>query len=341
MKRTFCTCFDHNYMVYGLTLFRSLAATGMEFELFVFCLSDEAFEMLQGIDPRLRLIRLAELENADQELCACRNDRSHAEYIFTMSPCLPLFLFQKFPELDMVTYLDSDLYFFESPELLFQELGEKSLYIVEHHFAPGFENDILNGRFNVAFQIYRRTTAGIGCLERWRTQCLQWCFDRCEEGKFADQKYLDEWPDVWGDEVVVSSHPGADLAPWNMGNYDIALKNGKVTVDGKKLIFVHYQSFKLLNRHSALWVSWSRNKKIRKSWKFLPAYYLKQLRMTMETYPELFRNWKALFSFRGTAPGKREQKILNFVPGRFLKQLLHLLYVLWQWRHSFFFSSGK
>ena len=67
MKRSFCTCFDHNYMVYGLTLFRSLAAAGVDFELFVFCLSDKAFELLQGLDPRLRLIRLAELEDTDPE----------------------------------------------------------------------------------------------------------------------------------------------------------------------------------------------------------------------------------------------------------------------------------
>ena len=328
-------------MVYGLTMFRSLAECGMEFELYVLCLSDNAFDMLEGIDPRLIPVKLGELEQYDPELKSCKNTRSRTEYIFTMSPCLPLFLFHKFPQLKMLTYLDSDLCFFDSPECLFKELGERSLYIIEHRFAPGFEKDILNGRFNMAFQIYRNNEVGIACLKKWRNECLEWCYDRCEDGKFADQKYLDSWPELWGEEVVVSAHPGANLAPWNIGNFAVKTEKSKVTVNGCPLIFVHYQSFKLVSRTCAVWVSWSRNKKIRKTWHILPKLYLRELQKTMQTYPELFGDWKPLFSFRGTAPGVRESKVLAWIPGAFFKQIVHIVYSIWHWRHGIYFIPEK
>ena len=339
MKRSFCTCFDHNYMVYGLTMFRSLAESGIEFELYVLCLSDKAFEMLESLqDSRLIPLDLKELEAFDPVLKGCEKTRSKAEYIFTISPCLPLWLFHKFPQLELLTYLDADLHFTSTPEPLFQELGEKSLYVTEHRFAPGFENDILNGRFNVAFQIYRNNSACISCLQAWRKECIEWCFDRCEDGKFADQKYLDRWPERCGEELVISSHPGANLAPWNIANYEIRTQNGITTVSGRELIFTHYQSFKLISKNAALWVSWNRNKKIRREWNVLPRRYLAELQKTMKLYPAIFKDWQALFSFRGTAPGKREEKILGFIPGKFLRQLVHILYVLWSWRRGFFIN---
>ena len=97
MKRFFCTYFDHNYLPYGMTLFSSLCDSGIDFELFVLCLSSECYERLTGVDPRLTPIELEALESWDSELKATQSNRSRTEYIFTISPCLPLFLFEKFP----------------------------------------------------------------------------------------------------------------------------------------------------------------------------------------------------------------------------------------------------
>src|SRR5205814_3398175 len=72
------------------------------------------------------------------------------------------------------------------------------------------------------------------------------CYDRLEDGKYGDQKYLDDWPRARG--VHVLEHPGAGLAPWNWMRYRIAFDGHTGTVDGHPLVFFHFQGFKILNR---------------------------------------------------------------------------------------------
>ena len=187
MKRSFCTCFDHNYLIYGLTLFESLKTYMQDFELYVLCLSAEVYQKLHGLAPEIIPIPLQALEDFVPELMSCKNDRSRTEYIFTLSPLLPLYLFSKYPNLKQLAYLDSDLYFFASPESLFEKMADRSLFITSHRFSIMAEKrEALYGKYNVAFQIYRNDAVGIACLTQWKKQCLEWCYDHAENGKFAE-----------------------------------------------------------------------------------------------------------------------------------------------------------
>ena len=299
MKRWFCSCFDHNYMIYGLTMFRSLAETGIDFQLFVLCLSDEAFDKLSNFDERLTPIRLQELEEYDPELKACEQSRSRVEYIFTISPCLPLFLFDKFSHIDLLTYLDADLYFFHSPECLYEELGNKSLYIIEHRFAENASEQIeAAGRFNVAFQIYRNNPVAKKCLENWRTECLAWCYDISEDGKFADQKYLDLWPDRCAGEVVISQNIGADVAPWNIDNYRCEFQEGCLLTDNRPAVFFHYQGFRMISNCFGMWLPYLVNKKSYHIFRKLGRAYLRELKETAWKYKNIFANWTPVLPLR-------------------------------------------
>ncbi len=48
--------------------------------------------------------------------------------------------------------------------------------------------------------------------------------------------------------VHVIKHKGANVAPWNVGNYKIVLRNKQVFVDDKPLVFYHFASLKLIDR---------------------------------------------------------------------------------------------
>ena len=132
----FCTYFDSNYLVKGLALYRSLVRHAEPFHLWILCFDDLTYSMLQtlalpGVDP----ISLAEFEEGDEELLQSKSNRSRVEYYFTCTPSLPLYILRKHPKVHLITYLDSDLFLFSDLESIYEELGDKSILIVEHRLA--------------------------------------------------------------------------------------------------------------------------------------------------------------------------------------------------------------
>src|SRR5437879_2536296 len=109
-----CTYFDHAYLVYGLALYRSLVrCAGQSFTLHVLCLDDFVFEFLRKVClPGVRLIRLSDLERVYPALVIARGNRSRIEYYFTLTPVLPCHLLEENPEIELLAYVDSDLYFY-------------------------------------------------------------------------------------------------------------------------------------------------------------------------------------------------------------------------------------
>ena len=99
MKYHFFSCFDRNYAVTGLTLYRSLKALQLDFEFYVCALDRECYDIIACLaerGERLIPVDLAEVERFDPEFAGCRAGRSRAEYIFTLSPVLPGYLFHAF-----------------------------------------------------------------------------------------------------------------------------------------------------------------------------------------------------------------------------------------------------
>lgn len=244
----FCTYFDSNYLLRGLTMYRSLQATGCVFDLHVLTLDERAQAALIALNlPNLHPIPLAELEAWEPALLQAKANRGRIEYYFTLSPILPLYLLARCADIDLITYLDADLYFYRSPEAIFKELGDNSILITEHRFPGYLREKEKFGRYNVQYQSFRRDPEGLACLERWKAQCLEWCHDRLEDGKFADQKYLEEWPGRY-EKLVVLKNKGAGLAPWNWATSPLCLNNGKIEVEGEPLVFYHFHGIKIFHR---------------------------------------------------------------------------------------------
>lgn len=241
---SFCTYFDRDYLPRGLALYRSLKQQCPAFRLWVLCLDEECHQTLKRLDlPELSPIALEEIETAEPRLLEAKRNRSRVEYYFTCTPALPLFVLQQHPDLEMITYLDSDLFFFADPAPLFEEMNAHSIAIIAHRFAPHLRHKERNGIYNVGWLSFRRDARGLACLKWWCEKCLEWCYDRPEPTRYADQKYLDDWPTRFPG-VVVLGHKGANLAPWNVSNYRIDADERGVRVDGQPLIFFHFQGLK-------------------------------------------------------------------------------------------------
>lgn len=245
MSHTYCTYFDIRYLDKGLCLYNSLRSQLGDVELWVLCLDSEVLEKLQRLNlPGIRILRLDELERADPALKACRGNRRLVEYYFTSTPCLVNYLLQRVPKSGWVTYLDADLFFFGSPAPILEEMAAGDVAIIPHRFSEKQKHLEIYGKYNVGWVSFRNSPAGIRCVKWWRKRCLEWCKDVPEKGKFADQKYLDQFHKITRSELVIIRNPGANFAPWNLPNHTITKERNRVELDGHALIFFHFHDCK-------------------------------------------------------------------------------------------------
>ena len=258
--RYYCTYFDRHYLTRGLALLDSLRQhETSRFTLIVVCMDELTRTILTQLAiPELHLIPLHEIEHRDEALLSTKRSRSLVEYYWTMTPTIILRILERDRAIDLLTYLDADLFFFSSPQPIFDELGQNSILIHEHrfskrqaHLAPH------NGRFNVGLLSFRRDSRGLHVLRWWRERCLEWCFTRYEEGKMGDQLYLEDWPTRFAG-VTILQHAGGGVGPWNHDQYQITRSSeGQVLVDRTEIVFYHFHSFKLASPELALPVAYA------------------------------------------------------------------------------------
>ena len=131
-------------------------------------------------------------------------------------------------------------------------MAEGSVAIIGHRFSSNLKNLEKAGIYNVGWLSFRRDVNSLSCLQWWRERCIEWCYDRLENGRFADQKYLDDWPTRFRN-VVVLEHKGANIALWNLGNYHLECQNDNTVVIGNQpLLFFHFHGLK---RNTSWWYS--------------------------------------------------------------------------------------
>jgi hypothetical protein len=244
-RRYFCTYFDSRYLSRGLALYRSLLRHVGDFELWILCFDQLAYDALVALQlPNVRPVSLDEFERGDDELLAAKSTRSDVEYFFTCTPSWPLYVLAHNEYIDVLGYLDSDLFFFSSPDSVYEELETGSLLITAHDFPSDLKVKERFGRFNVGLMLFRHDEHALSALSWWRERCLEWCYDRAEDGRFADQKYLDQWPALFPETRVMCKPAGA-LAPWNWMNYEISWDRDQIVVNGERLVTYHFQSVSL------------------------------------------------------------------------------------------------
>ena len=212
----FVTIFDYHFLAAGLCLYRSLKGHGGPFRLWVICMDRLVEERLREMAlPELVLLPVAEVET--EQLRRVKADRSVGEYCWTLTPFAPQFVMQREPAVRRVTYLDADLYFFDDPRRLLGELqaAEAHVLITEHAYSPEYDQTAYSGVYCVQFITFRNSAEAHGVMRWWQERCLEWCYSRSENGKFGDQKYLDDWPDRFPGSVHVLQQKQLALGPWN------------------------------------------------------------------------------------------------------------------------------
>jgi hypothetical protein len=243
----FCTLFDSSFLPIGMTLHSSLMLQDQPFHLWIICMDKKVEDQLKLINlSSVTLIPLQEVETP--ELLAIKDSRSKGEYCWTITPFTFTAVFTRQPGIEQVTYLDADLFFFDNPRCLLQELDEnkRSILITEHAYDPQYDQTLSSGRFCVQFLTAKNNCRGLNVIQWWQHKCLDWCFNRLENGKFGDQKYLDVWPILFPEDLWIVQQKERTLAPWNIRFFENIL--GKDI----KPVFYHFHSLRILKPNKLL-----------------------------------------------------------------------------------------
>jgi len=242
----FCTLFNSTYLSRGLAMYHSLEKNSSDFHLYIFAFDDHCLSVLNRLYLRhATVISLNRFEN--ESLKSVKPGRTAGEYCWTCASSSIKYCLDTY-KLDHCTYVDADLLFFKDPMVLIEEMGTKSVLITEHRYTPCYDQSATSGTYCVQFMTFKNTTEGMEVLNWWIDACLTWCFNRFEDGKFGDQKYLDNWHNRFS-TVHVLKHLGGGVAPWNVQQYEFSKTDNQVTgiekSTGEKfdLVFYHYHGF--------------------------------------------------------------------------------------------------
>lgn len=157
-------------------------------------------------------------------------------------------------------YLDPDILFFNSVDLLENYLEDYKL-IVTPHFVEITDNIKEPNRF-LGSGVYNLGFLGLDASDRkvmkfvdwWGNRCLDFCFRERDENLFTDQKWFDLIPCFFSHkEFCVLDNIGFNVAPWNLHERDIFTADGKyfvrnlMTNEVQQLVFFHFSGFNYKN----------------------------------------------------------------------------------------------
>ena len=253
--KNFCTLFDSYYIQKGLALYRSLEAVCDDFTLYVMAFDEPTYEVLVRLGAPHLVVERETGPFLTEELARCKTERKRNEYCWTCGSAVTRYFLTAYG-LDHIVYVDADMMFFHDPQPLFDGLEGASVGL-----SPHFTDEALYGKYCVQFVYFRADETGLAALSWWRERCIEWCYDRYENGLFGDQAYLDRMPGQFPGVREITDR-GCGVAPWNCDQYgfpggatirfegreipvwffhfhgiSVELRGGKVYIRSKKRVF--------------------------------------------------------------------------------------------------------
>jgi hypothetical protein len=242
---TYCTYFDSKFASRGIALIQSLRRYGDLNEVIILALDDKVEAILQTVDlGKHTVINWSDLTRFEPRLPGAVSERTKMESYFTATPVFVKYASALSPQSDYTVYLDGDLFFFNDPYLVFEQIAGADVGIIPHAYKwPNKQRLAKYGTFNVGWVGFRNTSNGQRVINWWVERCLEWCNDKPEGGKYADQGYLD-WFYLLTADVQIMKHKGLNFAPWNSAAVKVRWHDGSIFVDRVPLVFFHFHGLR-------------------------------------------------------------------------------------------------
>ncbi len=192
-----------------------------------------------------QVVQLNSVLSSNPRIPLALKNRTLVEKFFTLGPQFLTSQLSLATEGDWIVYCDADIKFFTPIQQVLAPFESKSVVLARHnHFWWNRARLKKYGEYNVGLVAFRNTADGRKALEYWAERCIEWCYDKVEGGKYADQKYLEDIAEL-GIAVAVDDRRGSNLAPWNSPNRKV-LRGGSGTyfLGQIPILYFHMQGLK-------------------------------------------------------------------------------------------------
>ena len=250
MESAYCSLMTKSRLYQLLAMIVSLnKVRAGKFRFFVLCVDDETYLLLKKLNwENVTVFRDHEF---GEDILALKKKRRIHEYCWTLKALFLEMVLTKYPEVMRVTYMDSDLYFWDDPEIIFNEQPDCSVLLCrEEKYRPEWRPNFIKrvtkitGEYNSGFISFKRDEMGIACLSWWKEQTLEACRIDPMKGIFGDQKYLNEMPQLFSNICDITT-PGVNIGPWDYRKYTFSEKNEQVFINRIPLIFYHFSGVRI------------------------------------------------------------------------------------------------
>ncbi|NLB60835.1 MAG: hypothetical protein GX802_00140 [Clostridiales bacterium] len=291
MENVYCTVLSSLRLFQAIVLLSSMYQNIGDFVLYILCIDDEVYSLLHNLNPKcVETICIEDLKQA--HLSKHKKKLDFSEFCWMLKPLLIEYLLVEHPTVRRVTYIDSDLFFWSDPTIVFTAQPDSSVLLSSGEVnMPLFPKPLIDsvqevtGKYNSGFISFSNNEESRKCVKWWKGKCLESCKNAPWDDEFGDQKYLDEMPALFNGVSEITTS-GVNIGHWNNSNFEYNMHDNQLFVDEEKLICYHFSGFRVFDRESIFPIYESNRIEL----PFFYSIYIMMLReavdMIAEYYPD-------------------------------------------------------
>jgi hypothetical protein len=245
----FFTYFDSKFLIQGTVAINSFLVQHPDATGYIY--SDEQL-VVDALQVRFKnnnvvVINLLEIPTILKEIEGMRQDRNTVELLISLKPFLFLETLARIPADATLTYIDADLFFYQSLKPMLTELENFDILLTQHIFPKSMIESVKYGQVNAGLISARRTVAAEVILTDWAAKCRSWCYLRLEDNKYADQLYLDAY--LLNSNVKAIADPGINNGMYYFKEQRrLTTRLKRTLVDGSELVCFHFHGIRVSER---------------------------------------------------------------------------------------------
>lgn len=244
----FVTYFDKAFYSRGLEMLKSIKSA-RPFEIMVLALDQETEVGLKSENiSNLSIIPLSDMSKVDLPVA------TNKPFFFTLTADFCEFCQRARPSHDALLYIDADIKFYQSVDIILDEVAGASVAFTKHRHPTMLAKRYLKyGLYNVGINYFKNDTQGKNAVNLWSQRCRYELYDKGRQrlGFFSDQVLVDDFSSIFTRFKTIENI-GVNVAPWNVSKYKISKNtHGEWLVDEKLLVCFHFSN--LIYNQSNKW----------------------------------------------------------------------------------------